>query len=96
MIAVLVPAEDVLTEQQSVLGLAFKEGTDDLRDSPALGVIETLHIRGATVVAWDPMGRRLQLQSLRESPCGVAAAAAFSGETLALHSPQRLPLFVTV
>lgn len=38
----------------SVLGLTFKAGTDDLRDSPSLGVIARLRELGATVKAFDP------------------------------------------
>jgi UDPglucose 6-dehydrogenase len=37
-----------------VLGLTFKAGTDDLRDSPSLRVIAGLRERGATVQAYDP------------------------------------------
>lgn len=39
----------------AVLGLAFKPGTDDLRDSPALAIASLLQQRGATVRAYDPM-----------------------------------------
>ncbi|WP_254761528.1 UDP-glucose 6-dehydrogenase AglM [Natrinema marinum] len=39
----------------AVLGLSFKPGTDDVRKSRALDVIEHLHERGATVVAYDPV-----------------------------------------
>ena len=38
----------------SVLGLTFKAGTDDLRDSPSLAVIGRLRELGATVKAYDP------------------------------------------
>ena len=38
----------------SVLGLTFKAGTDDLRDSPSLAVINRLRELGATVKAYDP------------------------------------------
>ena len=38
----------------SVLGLTFKAGTDDLRDSPSLAVIGRLRELGATVMAYDP------------------------------------------
>ena len=38
----------------AVWGLSFKEGTDDLRDSPAVQVVEMLVERGATVRAHDP------------------------------------------
>ncbi len=40
-----------------VLGLAFKAGTDDTRDSPALGIVQVLLDRGARVAAWDPRVR---------------------------------------
>lgn len=39
-----------------VLGLTFKPNTDDMRDSPALAVIQTLIDAGATVRAFDPEG----------------------------------------
>lgn len=39
----------------AVLGLAFKPGTDDTRDSPALAVAQRLVEAGAEVVAYDPM-----------------------------------------
>ena len=38
----------------AVLGLSFKAGTDDLRDSPALAVIKEIQGFGAEVVAHDP------------------------------------------
>ncbi|MCP2330951.1 UDP-glucose dehydrogenase family protein [Actinoalloteichus caeruleus] len=37
-----------------LLGLTFKAGTDDLRDSPALAIAELLVRRGAELVAHDP------------------------------------------
>ena len=39
----------------AVLGLAFKPGTDDVRNSRAIPVIEGLAERGAHVVAYDPV-----------------------------------------
>jgi UDPglucose 6-dehydrogenase len=38
----------------AVLGAAFKAGSDDVRDSPALDVAATLHARGAEVHVYDP------------------------------------------
>jgi len=40
----------------AVLGLTFKPNTDDMRDSPAIAVIQTLQDAGATVQAYDPEG----------------------------------------
>ncbi len=37
-----------------VLGLAFKGGTDDLRESPAVAIVQTLLSEGSSVVAYDP------------------------------------------
>ncbi len=39
----------------AVLGLAFKDNTDDVRDSRAISVIQELVEKGAQVVAFDPM-----------------------------------------
>jgi UDPglucose 6-dehydrogenase len=39
----------------AVWGLTFKAGTDDLRGSPALDIIEVLVVAGAAVRAYDPV-----------------------------------------
>jgi UDPglucose 6-dehydrogenase len=41
----------------AVLGAAFKPGTDDTRNSPALTVADQLHARGADVRIYDPQAR---------------------------------------
>lgn len=38
----------------AVLGLSFKPNTDDIRESPALPIVQTLLDRGAKVRAYDP------------------------------------------
>lgn len=38
----------------TVLGAAFKAGTDDVRDSPALDVAGRIHLHGANVTVYDP------------------------------------------
>ena len=47
----------------AVLGLAFKGGTDDIRESPAIAVVESLLREGCQIVAYDPaaMERSRQL-----------------------------------
>jgi UDPglucose 6-dehydrogenase len=37
-----------------VWGLAFKAGTDDVRDSLAIRIVDALAERGATIIAYDP------------------------------------------
>jgi UDPglucose 6-dehydrogenase len=39
----------------AILGLAFKPGTDDLRDAPAVEIIRRLHTAGALLSAYDPV-----------------------------------------
>jgi UDPglucose 6-dehydrogenase len=47
---------DVRGKTVAVLGLTFKPNTDDMRDSPAIAVIQTLQDAGASVRAYDPEG----------------------------------------
>ncbi len=41
----------------ALLGLSFKAGTDDTRDSPAIYLAQLLKAKGAEVIAYDPMAR---------------------------------------
>lgn len=48
-------------KQLAVWGLAFKAGTDDIRESPAIDIIESLIEAGASITAYDPAaGERAQ------------------------------------
>jgi UDPglucose 6-dehydrogenase len=41
----------------ALLGLAFKPGTDDIRDAPSTVLAERLLARGAAVCGWDPLAK---------------------------------------
>lgn len=45
---------DVKGKNIAILGLAFKDGTDDIREAPSLDIIRVLLERGASVRAYDP------------------------------------------
>ena len=62
----------------ALLGLTFKAGTDDLRESPALRVAERLVRRGARVRAFDPIATRAGVAQLAAS--GVIVEAAETAE----------------
>jgi UDPglucose 6-dehydrogenase/GDP-mannose 6-dehydrogenase len=39
----------------AVMGLAFKPGTDDMRESPSIPIVKALHDAGAVISAYDPV-----------------------------------------
>ncbi|HAE93367.1 MAG TPA: UDP-glucose 6-dehydrogenase, partial [Hyphomonas atlantica] len=45
---------DVKGKTIGVLGLAFKQNTDDMRDAPSLDIIPALQAAGAKIRAFDP------------------------------------------
>jgi UDP-N-acetyl-D-glucosamine dehydrogenase len=46
-----------------IVGAAYKENIDDVRESPALDIIEGLRQRGASVAYHDPLVARIELDS---------------------------------
>ncbi len=58
---------DLKGKKIAVWGVAFKPRTDDIREAPALFLIEGLLARGATVAAYDPKAMDHARNSLPES-----------------------------
>jgi UDPglucose 6-dehydrogenase/GDP-mannose 6-dehydrogenase len=74
-----------------VLGLTFKPGTDDLRESPALALIERLRRHGADVVAHDPLPvarERARALGVAVTDDAEAALAHAEGAVIATAWPQ--------
>ncbi len=66
-------------KQVAVLGLAFKDNTDDVRDSRAIPVIEALVGRGAVVRAFDPLARHAMAKIFPDISYYNSAEGALTG-----------------
>ncbi len=67
-----------------VLGVAFKGGTDDTRESPALVILPLLQEMGARLVAYDPAAMELASMQLQGIVWAESALAALSGADAAV------------
>lgn len=61
----------------AVLGLAFKGGTDDIRDSPSLDIVKRLAEEGAFIVAFDPAAMARAAAQLSGLPNITFAKSAY-------------------
>jgi UDPglucose 6-dehydrogenase len=75
---------DVAGERVAVLGLAFKPGTDDVRNSRAIPIIEGLQARDADVVGYDPVATETMREHFPDIEYAESAADALEGATAAL------------
>jgi UDPglucose 6-dehydrogenase len=73
----------------AVLGLAFKGDTDDIRESPAIDLVEMLLVEGCTVVAYDPAA---MARAQSELPCSSQMQYAQSVEEAAADADALLIL----
>lgn len=71
-----------------MLGLAFKSGTDDVRDSPALGVAARLLAAGARVRAFDPEASENAHRELPGLEISESAAEALDGADVAVIATE--------
>ncbi len=83
LLALLDRHVDVAGERVAVLGLAFKPGTDDVRNSRAFPVIHGLRERGAEVVAHDPVAAENARVVLPDLTCVEAPGEALDGAAAA-------------
>jgi UDPglucose 6-dehydrogenase len=70
--------------QVCVLGAAFKPGSDDVRDSPALDVAQILHGTGACVTVYDPVAMDNARRSCPELRYAASAREAATGAQVVL------------
>lgn len=73
---------DLTDAKVGVLGLTFKAGTDDMRDSPAIEITRRLVEGGASVSAFDPVAKSCPVDGV--TMCGDAYAAADGVDVLAI------------
>lgn len=79
---------DVRGKNIGLLGLAFKENTDDIRESPALAVAQYLIERGANVKAYDPVAMPNSAAFMPEiAMCGNAYDVAQDADALVIVTP---------
>ncbi len=62
-------------KQLGVLGLAFKDGTDDIRESPAIAIVQCLLAEGCRVTAYDPAAMERAVEVLPASSVKFAGSA---------------------
>jgi UDPglucose 6-dehydrogenase len=71
-----------------VLGLAFKQNTDDTRESPSLTVVRSLINQGATVKVYDPVAMENASEEVKNMVlCDNAYAVAEGADALLVLTP---------
>jgi UDPglucose 6-dehydrogenase/GDP-mannose 6-dehydrogenase len=85
-------------KKAAILGLAFKPGTDDMRESPAIPIVRALLERGATVKAYDPIATENARKIFGNRPieyCDTLDSAVESSDAVVLMTRweefNRLP-----
>ena len=70
----------------AVLGLAFKPGTDDLREAPSIDNVELLLQQGANIVAYDPAAMERFEKLYPQGPCQNGRIEYVHSVTEAIHN----------
>lgn len=82
---------DLSNSTIALWGLAFKVGSDDVRESPAVALAEAVIAEGAEVVAYDPLAAPVDVKLRR-----VAAALEATKEADVLVLATKWPEFLDV
>ena len=78
---------DLTGKRIGLLGLTFKPNTDDMRDAPSIPLVAALIAGGASVVAFDPVGR--------EQAEPLLAGITFADDALAVANGADAVVVVT-
>lgn len=70
---------DLRGRRVTVLGLAFKPDTDDVRESPAFPVLRLFREAGARLTAYDPVARPVEHEAMRGVTLAGSLAEAVEG-----------------
>ena len=94
-------AKPIRGSKIALLGVAYKGGIGDIRESPALRIIEVLQRRGANLVYHDPFVPELRKHGLRSTPLDDALRDADAVVLVTAHPgvdheqiARDAPLFV--
>ena len=71
-------------------GLAFKAGTDDMREAPSLTVIADLLAEGASIVAYDPVANETALRAFVDAGIPSVAVPLVDSKEKALNGADVL------
>jgi UDPglucose 6-dehydrogenase len=76
--------EEITGKRIAVLGLTFKAGTDDMRESPSIDIVEALQADGARVAVHDPKGMEVAKTLLDGVEWAGSAYDAMAGAAAAV------------
>jgi len=77
--------DGVAGKRIAVLGAAFKPNSDDVRDSPALDIADSLHRLGADVVLYDPEAMANAVKRFPDLKTAATVDEALTGAQAVLH-----------
>ena len=79
-------SNNVKNKKISFLGVTFKAGTDDMRESPALNIIPYLIKNGAKIRYYDPSGPKPNLNNKKIHYCSNIKDVCKNSDLLIIHT----------